>query len=199
MFGKARDVARELKAIAMSPEAGARPSPAMRAAVAPPAPAKKERNWELCSQAELIDHLVSHHHEGLRRDLPALVAEAKRIEREQAQHPAVPRGLADTLAALSSELESHMLSEESSVFPALRTGTRRGPIDMEIRMMGRDHDDHARHLERIRAQTANLTAPADASTDWAKLYADLVTLEAELRRHIDLEDGILFARAAGGA
>lgn len=171
------------------------PPPKAPAAVAPSAPIKKEKTWEMSSQAELVDHIVSHHHEGLRRDLPALVNVAMRLEREQAQNPAVPRGLAETLMTMSSELEGHMLSEESSLFPMLSSGTRGGPVDMQLRMMDRDHADHAKHLERIRKQTANLTAPADASAEWSKLYADLVTLEAELRQHIYLEDNILFARA----
>lgn len=195
-LARAVDLTREARGLTTAKTSAAvRPPPPK--AVAKPAPVKKERSWELSSQADLVEHIVSHHHEGLRRDLPALVDVAMRLEREQAKHPAVPRGLADTLMTMSSELEAHMLSEESSLFPILSAGARRGALDMQIRMMARDHDDHAKHLERIRKETANLTAPADASAEWIKLYADLVTLEAELRQHIYLEDNILFARAGG--
>lgn len=196
-LAEARDLVRGARDLA-----AAQPPPAgdVRATAASAAAAsmsgKRERNWELSNQAELIDHIVSHYHEGIRRDLPSLVDVAKRLEREQAQHAAVPVGLADTLETMYAELAAHMLSEEDSLFPELSGGARRGSIDMQVRMMERDHDDHAKHLAHIREQTANLTAPHDASAEWKKLYADLVALEVDLRQHIYLEDSILFARAA---
>lgn len=191
MVGKAIALARE---VANAPPAGA----AAAHAQPPSAPVKRERSWEMRSQVEIIDHIVSHHHEGLRRDLPGLIDAARRLEREQAQHPAVPRGLTDTLAELASELEGHMYSEESTLFPTLRAGARRGPIDMQIRMMTRDHEGHAASLGRIREKTGNLTAPADASAEWTRLYAGLAALESDLREHVYLEENILFARASGG-
>jgi regulator of cell morphogenesis and NO signaling len=197
VVAKAGDLARDALATAKTPASILHVASTTPAATPPSAPVATERNWELSSQAELVAHIVSYHHEGLRRDLPAFVGVAKRLEHEQSQHSAVPRGLAETLETMSSELEAHMESEESSLFPLLSSGARRGPIDMQVRMMERDHDDHAKHLELIREQTANLTAPADASAEWTQLYADLVQLEADLRQHIYLEDSILFARAAG--
>lgn len=174
------------------------PPPAVVAPEPTPAPvAEKQPNWELRTQAELVDHIVSHFHARLRRDLPALVAAAQRIEREHAQHPAVPVNLADELAALASELEGHMVKEETVLFPMLRTGARGGQLDMPIRMMERDHDNHADALDRIRQCTTNLKPPTDASTAWLDLYAGLVRLETELHQHIYLENNVLFARAAG--
>lgn len=162
-----------------------------------PKPAAKKTNWELRSSAELVDHIISHFHEGLRRDLPALSDAALRVQRANAQHPAVPKQLADELAELYAELDGHMIKEETVLFPELRTGARGGQLDMPIRMMERDHEAHDQRLERIREQTANLTPPADASDAWKDLYAKLAQLEADLREHIYLEDNILFARAMG--
>jgi regulator of cell morphogenesis and NO signaling len=193
MVGKVVDVARD--ALADSSSTGAAAAPAQPT---PPAPVKREQNWEMRSQAEIIEHIESHYHAALRRDLPELIKAARRLEREQVQHPAVPHELTDTLEELASELESHMFTEENSLFPTLRTGGRGGPIDMQVRMMARDHGGHTASLGRIRKQTANLTAPADASPEWIKLYADLTALESDLREHIYLEDNILFARAGGG-
>jgi len=172
----------------------------------PPAPAPTPReeqpNWELRSQAELVDHIEQHYHAGLRRDLPTLVDAARRLEREQASHPRVPGGLADVLATLSDELESHMRKEETVLFPVLRTGARGGsddmPVDMPIRMMERDHDNHADALAKIRDLTSDLLPPPDAPAAWSDLYARLETLESELRQHIYLENNVLFARALGG-
>jgi regulator of cell morphogenesis and NO signaling len=70
---------------------------------------------------------------------------------------------------------------------------------MPIRMMEREHDDHADELEQIRRLTHGLTAPVDASPSWTALYSALATLEADLHQHIYLENNVLFARARGGA
>lgn len=167
--------------------------------VAPAEPARpKAINWELRSQAELVDHIEQHYHAGLRSQLPRLVQRARVIERENAQHADAPTGLADLLEQFASNLESHMAKEERMLFPILRTGSRGGPVDMPIRMMEREHDSHDSELEQIRQLTHDLVAPSDASADWQRLYADLATLEAELHQHIYLENNVLFARALGG-
>ena len=163
-----------------------------------PAPPPKPVNWELRTQAELVDHIEQHYHAGLRRDLPVLIEGARRIEREHAGHPSAPSGLASLLESFESELESHMQKEERMLFPVLRTGSRGGPVDMPIRMMEREHDDHADALERVRQLTHDLEAPADASSAWQELYAGLAGLEEALRQHIYLENNVLFARARGG-
>jgi regulator of cell morphogenesis and NO signaling len=148
----------------------------------------KPINWELRSQAELVDHIVGHYHEGLRRELPRLI---------EAAH-AGPAGLVDVIESLAADLESHMQKEERVLFPTLRTGARGGPIDMPIRMMEREHESHDEHLDRIRELTGGFTPPADAANTVKQLYADLATLESDLRQHIYLENNVLFARALGG-
>jgi|GEM_PF-2017762 len=164
----------------------------------PAAPGPKAINWELRSQAELVDHIEQHYHAGLRRDLPTLIEAARKLEREPASHAAVPGGLSELLAELFGSLDSHMMKEERMLFPTLRTGARGGELDMPMRMMEREHDDHADELGKIRELTRDLVAPADAAPEWKALYDRLVTLEAELRQHIYLEDNVLFARATGG-
>lgn len=163
-----------------------------------PARAPKPVNWELRSQGEIVDHIISHYHEGLRRDLPVLVDAARSVVRAHQGHAENPRELPDLLEALANDLESHMQKEERVLFPQLRTGQRGGPVDMPIRMMEREHEGHDESLAQIRAATRELVAPPDASDAWRKLYADLVGLEAALREHIYLENNVLFARAMGG-
>jgi regulator of cell morphogenesis and NO signaling len=172
------------------------PSPTPPTAPTPQQP--RPVNWELRSQADIVAHIEQHYHAGLRRDLPALVEAARRVEREHARHAAAPVGLASLLDDFAAELEAHMLKEERVLFPVLRTGARGGPIDMPIRMMEREHDAHDEQLERLRELTHDFSAPADAPLAWQELYASLATLETELRQHIYLENNVLFARAAGG-
>lgn len=181
------------------PEAAAEAPPAAAPAIAePPADSKQAINWELRSQAEIVDHIVKHYHAGLRRDLPKLTAAARKVERDHAGHASVPAGLTDTLEAFAAELDSHMLKEETMLFPELRKGKRGGGVDMPMRMMEREHEGHDAQLEKIRELTGGFTAPADASATWTELYTGLETLENDLHQHIYLENNVLFVRASGG-
>jgi len=83
------------------PPTQTRPAP-----VEPAAPTVTPVNWELRSQAELVDHIEQHYHAGLRRDLPVLIDAARRVEREHANHPQVPVGLAGLLESFASDASS---------------------------------------------------------------------------------------------
>jgi regulator of cell morphogenesis and NO signaling len=178
---------------AVSPPQPAAPAARVDAPPAASAP-PKQINWELRSQAELVDHIEQHYHAGLRRDLPKLIDAARQVERDQ--H--VFAGLTDLLESFAGDLESHMLKEERMLFPTLRTGARGGAIDMPMRMMEREHESHDEHLERIRELTRDFSAPTDAAPAVQQLCSGLAALDTDLRQHIYLENHVLFARASGG-
>lgn len=145
----------------------------------------------------LIDFILERYHEPLRRELPELVALAKRVERAHGQKPDCPHGLAEMLETMQSEVLSHLEKEEWVLFPMLRAhvgNTARGPIAV----MQREHDDHGASLARMRELTADLTAPAYACTTWRALYLRLAELESELMDHIHLENNVLFPQALTG-
>ena len=151
--------------------------------------------WDLRSQSELADHIESHYHAALRRDLPPLIEAARKVERVHAQKPGVPTGLADILTELFAEMESHMGKEEKILFPMLRRGERGAAVSMPVRMMESEHDAHGEQLARIRELTDDLRLPVHACATWKALYHGLQTVEADLMQHIHLENNILFARA----
>lgn len=151
--------------------------------------------WELRPQAELIDHILDRFHDGLRRDMPALIAAARKVERVHAEKPSVPVGLADELEAFWAEMQSHMLKEEKVLFPMLYRGARGPQVHMPVRVMEDEHDSHGVHLERIRTLAHNFDIPAHACATWSALYRGLAHVEAELMQHIHLENNVLFPRA----
>ena len=154
--------------------------------------------WSARPQAELADHIESHYHAALRRDVPALVEAARKVERVHAAKPAVPRGLADELAAFWIEMQDHMRKEELILFPLLRRGAS-SMATHPIHRMLQEHDEHARRLVRIRELAGDLQPPPHGCATWRALYAGLATMEAELRVHIHLENNVLFARALEAA
>jgi regulator of cell morphogenesis and NO signaling len=151
--------------------------------------------WDNRPLGDLVDHIETHYHAALRRDLPSLIEAARRVERVHATKPAVPAGLGDVLLAFHAELDQHMAKEETILFPMLRRGVRGEAVYMPVRVMEHEHDGHADKLREIRALTDDLTLPAHACATWTALYHGLETVEAELMQHIHLENNVLFARA----
>jgi len=154
-----------------------------------------ETGWEDRPLSDLIDHILVRFHEPLRRDLPALVDAARRVERVHANKALCPRGLAEHLVRVHGEILQHLMKEENVLFPAL-IGGRRGPaVHMPIRVMMQEHDDHGENLRRIRELAHDFALPEDACGTWRALYEGLASLEAELVIHIHLENNVLFPRA----
>ena len=156
------------------------------------------RSWETYSSAEIVDHIVARYHETLRRDMPALIDAARKVERVHADKPAVPRGLAEELVDFWTEMQQHMMKEEEVLFPMLRRGANGASIYMPVRVMEREHDEHAQRLARIRTLAGDLQIPAHACATWKALYHGLLLIEEEMMEHIHLENNVLFPRASGG-
>lgn len=151
--------------------------------------------WELRPQSELIAHILDRFHDGLRRDMPPLIAAARKVERVHAEKPAVPAGLADELETFWAEMQSHMMKEENVLFPMLSRGARGPQVHMPVRVMEDEHDAHGAHLQRIRELAYDFQIPAHACATWSALYRGLEHVEAELMQHIHLENNVLFPRA----
>lgn len=144
---------------------------------------------------ELVEFIVSHYHDRLRADLPGLIAAAQRVEHVHASKEDCPRGLASHLEHLQVEILQHLTKEEQVLFPAIYQGRRGAMIQMPVRMMMQEHDDHAENMQRSRVLAHNFEAPAEACGTWRALYAGLHQLERELMEHIHLENNVLFVRA----
>lgn len=144
-------------------------------------------DWATRSQSDLVAHIIDRHHEALRRDMPVLIATAHEV--------GTPHGLADALEEFWSEMQQHMMKEEQVLFPMLARGAFGPQVYMPVRVMEREHEEHALYLDRFRQMTRSYTAPADATAGVRALYVGLATLERQLQEHIHLENDILFPRA----
>ena len=143
--------------------------------------------------AALVDHIIARYHDTHRRELPELIQLARKVEKVHAKRSDVPRGLADLLERMSTELQQHMAKEELILFPAMKQSMAAG-LDMPIARMRHEHDDHGAHLRALTQLTNGITAPADACRTWQALYAGLAKLTDELMEHIHLENNVLFPR-----
>lgn len=153
------------------------------------------RAWEKRSSDELIDHIVAHYHEALRREVDSLIEAAREVERTHAGKPGVPIGLADELHEHWVDMQQHMLKEEHVLFPMLSMGARGAQVYMPVRVMEHEHESQLAQLARIRQITGDLRAPRHACATWAELYRRLRAMESDLVEHIRLENDVLFPRA----
>jgi regulator of cell morphogenesis and NO signaling len=150
------------------------------------------------STAELIEHILARYHAVHRREFSELMELARKVEAVHAEHPRVPRGLADTLKLMLGELEVHMKKEELILFPSMQQRLG-GGLDVPIAQMRHDHDDHGEQLRKLESMTDNFTVPADACNSWRALYAGAAKLNDDIREHIHLENNVLFPRFEGPA
>jgi regulator of cell morphogenesis and NO signaling len=143
----------------------------------------------------LIDHILSRYHETHRRELPELIALARRVEATHAQHPEVPKGLASLLEHIAEAIEQHMQKEEQILFPMIRAGMS-GMASGPIAVMEHEHVEHGERLRQLEAMTHDHTPPAEACTTWQALYAGTRKLVDDVMQHIHLENNVLFPQVA---
>lgn len=154
---------------------------------------------------ELAAHIVATHHAYCRRELP-LIAQELRAAR-QAADDAELRRLEAGFQHLSAALGRHFAKEEDLLFPliaAIDTSVSQhtppprntfGSVGNPIRMMTLEHDEAEVLLAKLRQTTRAFQPPEGASAPIAALYARLRAFDADMQRHVELEDKFLFPRA----
>ncbi len=168
-------------------------------------PAPETTDWTAQPLGDLIDHILGKHHEYLNRELPRVVALAKKVDAVHgARHPEIFPALSRHVLSMAQELDAHMMKEEQVLFPAVRaieTGGSAGAfghcggIDAPISVMEWEHEEVGRVLADMRRITSNYTPPADACNSFRALYAGLEDMEQDLHVHIHLENNVLHPRA----
>ena len=154
---------------------------------------------------KLADHIVATHHEYVRSALPTITRWLSRIRAVHgANHPELLSASA-SFERLSIELSQHMLKEELVLFPYIRelASTRPGhmkpspfgTVQNPIRMMEREHQEVDDEILRMRELTNGYSLPADGCSTYRVCLAELAQFESDLRRHVHLENDVLFPKA----
>jgi regulator of cell morphogenesis and NO signaling len=166
------------------------------------------KDWNTASLRELIRHIVSTHHEYLRRDLPLLTQRMSKALSVHGPQDASLAQLSDIFESLRDELLSHMYKEEAILFPVIGryeaaveegaslTPPPFGTVGNPIRLMEHEHDSAGSALSQMREITGGYAPPAHACMTYRALLQGLAELETDLHQHIHLENNILFPRAA---
>ncbi|WP_345873243.1 iron-sulfur cluster repair di-iron protein [Shewanella algae] len=151
---------------------------------------------------ELIEHIEATHHKYIRDTAPLLLEYAQKMVRAHGEHYEEIKPLAGWIRALMDDLLPHLQKEEQILFPAIRALSQGqefnacfGHIGNPIRAMEYEHDEAGQILAKLQQLTNHYQAPEHACTTWRVCYATLAEFEADLHRHIHLENNLLFPKA----
>jgi regulator of cell morphogenesis and NO signaling len=171
------------------------------------APTTGDRADEAASLDQLTQLIVQRHHRYVRESTPTINAWLdKLVSRHGERHPELAQAR-DIFRQLGAEMAAHMAKEENILFPfidalaaAERDGHRPaaspfGTIVNPVRVMEADHAVAGDLLARLRTLTGGYEPPADACTTYRLCYSELARFEADLHRHVHLENNVLFPRA----
>ena len=176
----------------------------LEAALAPAGDTPRFNTWDLDF---LANYIVVNHHAYVRGAIETLRKHAGRVaEVHGERHPEVV-AIARRFDAIADEMTHHMFKEERILFPyisalagAARSGARPTPAPFgtaanPIRMMEAEHESAGATMAEIRRLSGNYAPPEDACTTFKVTYRELEAFEADLHRHVHLENNILFPKA----
>ncbi len=158
------------------------------------------QDWTTMTAAELVDHLVSTHHQHLWAELPRLTDLVAKVARVHGASHAELEELEAVFDDLRTDLEPHMLKEEGVLFPMIKElsvattaptfhcGSLRNPISVMLI----EHDRAGALLARLRELTQGYAPPVDACASYEACYRGLAELEADTHLHIHKENNLLF-------
>jgi len=167
---------------------------ALEAAAAVPT---DEPDWTRVPLPELCDHIVSIHHDHLREELPRLDALLEKVVRAHGDERPDLAELRDTFVVLRSELEEHIATEETQLFPLVTIG---GPYDAEqVAALEHDHEWAGAALTKLRDLSGGYDLDGALCNTHRATLDGLRELELDLHQHIHEENNVLFPRALATA
>ncbi|MBM7552965.1 iron-sulfur cluster repair di-iron protein [Thalassobacillus pellis] len=157
-------------------------------------------DWDAVSNTELVDHIVYTHHAFLNEELPALGQFVSKIFRVHGDHHPHLRELHKLYNELKTELEAHLIKEETEVFPLVKEYDENPSEELRNRIhaangtLENEHDHAGDILKQIHTITGGFEPPQDACNSYRITYKRLAELEEDTFQHIHLENNILFKR-----
>ncbi|ASB48614.1 iron-sulfur cluster repair di-iron protein [Alkalitalea saponilacus] len=157
--------------------------------------------------AELIDHIIEHHHTFVRENLETIPPYlAKLADVHGANHHELIE-IEHLFGEAITAFKQHLKDEEEILFPyvkelavALDTGIlpekkNFKSIEDVIENMHDEHDGEGERFRTISKLTNNYTLPPEGCNTYRVGLEKLKAFEKDLHRHVHLENNILFPKA----
>ena len=157
---------------------------------------------ETWSSTFLSDFIVENHHSFVRKAIPELEVLLEKVCERHGTDCENLLTIKDIFADLGKELRDHMEKEELILFPAIKrlesqiAGNHplQVIIQSPIAAMEDDHETAGNLIKEIRSLSDNYTPPDYACPTFRVTYQKLKEFDADLMKHIHLENNILFQR-----
>ncbi len=165
------------------------------------------QEWDGISATTLIRHILATHHVFTRDQLAHLDIMLERLVRRHAEARPELIAIRAVLQDLRDDLLPHLTKEENILFPYIEALEKHqqeqtplppvcfGVIDNPIRQMESEHAEVVSLLQKLRQTTSDFVPPADLCTSYRIALQAMENLEADLLRHIRLENEVLFPQA----
>jgi regulator of cell morphogenesis and NO signaling len=159
-----------------------------------------------CLLAELIQHIHDTHHTYLRRELPEIWERLREAAQTPGRQSAEIRHVARLFSRFRSVLDSHLRKEEVVLFPFIERLERSlsagepapahvfGPLRLPIEILEGEHAMGDQLLDQMRPIWRGWSEESGGSPLQHGLRARMVALEADMSRHVHIEDDVLFPR-----
>lgn len=155
----------------------------------------------------LADYIVNQFHLYTKQMLPQLSEYIETVANVHGESHPETRTIATLWPGVRGELAQHMQKEELLLFPYIKRLVRNqaegslppvppfGSARELVEAMEAEHDNTGDALHEIETLSAGYTPPADACTTYRTLYTLLSEFDAATKKHIHLENNILFPKA----
>ena len=156
----------------------------------------------------LADYIVNTHHSYVRKSLPDLRTYSVKVASVHGENHPELFEISKLVEEVYQELSSHMLSEETILFPyvkhivAAKANASNSVkfrdydcIKTQIDLLEIEHESVGNSLATIRELSNNYTLPEDSCASYSYLFNKLDEFENDLHIHIHLENNILFPKA----
>lgn len=163
--------------------------------------------YEQLSPTELINVIVSVHHNYVEATIPALRAYLEKLGTVHGERHPELHEIRDLFFDAADALTVHMKKEELILFPYIQamvdaeekgfplSKPHFGDIENPITMMEHEHETEGNRFREMARLSGNYTCPPDGCQTYWVAYALLKEFEEDLHKHIHLENNILFPKA----
>jgi regulator of cell morphogenesis and NO signaling len=156
-------------------------------------------DWRATRVSELCEHIVAVHHDGLRDAFPRIEGLLRTVVRVHGAGEPHLHHVKRLFDGMRGDLESHMASEESELFPACLAWERSGtPVDEGV-LSEHEHEHGVlgEALTELRGLCHGYDRAAALCDTHQTLLDALEAFEQDLHRHVHEENNILLPRVTG--
>ncbi len=164
-------------------------------------------NYKAWEPDYLIDYIIDTHHRFVRLKTEEITAYVQKVASVHGRTYPENIEIYHAFCDLASEMLQHLQDEEEAVFPLIKkiykkrkSGNDVSPEEKEdlkkqLKLMVGDHDGAGQLILKIRKLSNNFTPPEGACATYRLSYQNLEGFEADLHKHVHLENNILFKKA----